>query len=75
MTVLHRVALWGGSSAAAQFLTDNSGHTALTNNLRDMPLFLAIYSDNVEVVRILAEEGDDLNVVDPSRHDPAALRP
>ena len=65
MTVLHRVALWGGSASAAKFLLENGGDTPLTNNLRNLPLFQAIYSDNVKVAEVLAEH-IDIDFVDAS---------
>ncbi|MDE3270206.1 MAG: ankyrin repeat domain-containing protein, partial [Pseudomonadota bacterium] len=58
MNILHRIALWHGqdNAEAAAYLVDQL-HTDYAN-WHETPLFLAIYSDNLEVVRVLADHYD-----------------
>ena len=59
MSILHRIALFGGSSAAAKYVLDKGGDTHFPATFKETPLFLAISSDNVEVTRVLM--GDDVS--------------
>ena len=70
MSVLHRVALFGGSPAAAQFIVDNAGDTSLLGTFSQTPLFLAIYSDNDEVARVLMGKDVDPNFLDSNNMTP-----
>ena len=57
MTMLHKVALLGGSSDAARFIVDNIDDIPFYADFRDSPLWLSIYSDNVGVAEALMEKG------------------
>ena len=69
MSVLHRVAFFG-SPAAAQFIVDNAGDMSLLGTFSQTPLFLAIYSDNDEVARVLMGKDVDPNFLDSNNMTP-----
>ena len=64
MTIMHRIAFHGGSAAAAKFLLSNTDDDAFKYVSRHTPFFLAIYSDNVPVAKVFAEEIADINAID-----------
>ena len=64
MDVLQRIALWQGRGGAAKYVADHLGMSKTkTDDWLETPIFLAVYSDNVEVVSALARHYD-LNAVD-----------
>ena len=64
MTILQNIARFGGSSTAAKFILNRTGDTAIPDSFHDTPLFLAIYSDNIGVVRALMDKDVDPNFFD-----------
>lgn len=69
VSILHRVALFGGSSTAAKFIMDSTDDVPIPATFRETPLFFAIYGDNVEVARVLME-GRDPNFYDENEMTP-----
>ena len=64
MDVLQRIALWQGHGSAAKYVAEHLGMSKTkTDDWHETAIFLAAYSDNVEVVSALAPHYD-LNAVD-----------
>ena len=65
MTILHKVALWGGTPAAARFIVDNLDDIPFHADFRESPLWFSIHSDNVGVAEVLIEQGNvNPNLID-----------